>query len=201
MHHADYDHKKLISFKGLGMHKAESVYSGSKEIMTFFERPARHLFPCPELLVTEAADQVIVYHADGLHECVTDCGPHKSETPSFQVLTHRFRFGAPARDLLRMSPLVLYRFSAHKLPNVRVITSKLILHIQKRPCITYSGPYLQAVAHNSRVLHELLYFLPVVVRNHGWVESVKCLAVILALFENRKPAQAGLKTFENKKLE
>ena len=59
----------------------------------------------------------------------------------------------------------------------------------------------QAVAHDAGIGQQRADFSLVIACNFRGVEAVEGLAVIFALFENRLPAQAGLRAFENQKFE
>jgi hypothetical protein len=50
--------------------------------------------------MTEAFDQMIVDHADCLHECVANCAADEVEPVAFQVFAHRVGFDSFGRNIL-----------------------------------------------------------------------------------------------------
>src|SRR5688572_30120885 len=84
-------------------------------------REARDLAPA------EAVLNVIVYHADRLHERVQDRGAHERESPAAQVLAERVRLARGRGDVAKRGPSALNRLAAHELPDVRVERAALFL--------------------------------------------------------------------------
>src|SRR6516164_1456165 len=81
--------------------------------------------------VPETPDQVIVDHAHGLHEGVTDGASHELEAPPLQGLAHGIRFRRLGRHFHDRPPRVLLRLTAYEPPNVCVKSAELVLHGQK----------------------------------------------------------------------
>jgi len=144
---------------------------------------------------------VIVDHADGLHEGVTDGGTHEAEAAGFQVLAQRIRFRGACRKLARRRPMVLLRAAAYELPHVTVERAEFPLHGEKRGRVGNCGRDLQPVAHNPSVAQKRPHFTLVVARDLRRIEPIERPPVILALVENRLPAQTRLRTFEDQELE
>src|ERR1700722_20417330 len=93
------------------------------------------------------------------------------------------------------------RLSADELPDVAIEAAKFFLYFKKRLGIRDRGCNFQLGANDSRVSHQRPNFLAVITRNFRRIEAVKCAAVVLALIENRLPAQARLRAFQDRKLE
>ena len=102
-------------------------------------------------LITEAIARMIIDHADGLHECVTNGRADESETARFQILAQRIRLRRARRNLARGRPLISLRTSAHELPHVTVKRPELALHLKKRRGIRNGRCNLQTVAHDPRI--------------------------------------------------
>jgi len=73
-----------------------------------------------KLGMTKAFHGMIVDHAYGLHEGVTDGGAHKVESPPLQVFAQGAGLRRIGGDLLRGAPGILPGHSSHKLPDVDI---------------------------------------------------------------------------------
>ena len=67
-------------------------------------------------LIPETVRCMVVDHADGLHECVTDGGATELETALFQVLAHGLAFLCLGRHFCHTRPSVVQHLSAGELP-------------------------------------------------------------------------------------
>ncbi len=88
-----------------------------------------------------------------------------------------------------------------ELPDVAVEAAELLLHAEKRLRIFDGGSDLQPVANDSRIRQELFGSCGVVLRDAFGIEAVEGETVIVALVQNRGPAQACLRAFENQEFE
>src|ERR1043165_9304619 len=79
-------------------------------------------FPMPE-----AADEMIVDHADGLHVRVDDRGTDEREPTALEILAHGVGNGGRSRDLANGSPAVPDRPAVDEAPLVRVEAAELRL--------------------------------------------------------------------------
>src|ERR1700733_5489576 len=152
-------------------------------------------------LITEAIARMIIDHADGLHESVTNGRADESETARLQILAQRIRFRGARRNLPRSRPIISLRTSAHELPHVTVERSEFALHRQICRGVGNRSRNLQAIAHNPSVPQKRPYLARIVSRNLLGIESIERAPVILALVENRLPAQSRLRAFQYQKLE
>ena len=142
---------------------------------------------------------MIVDHADRLHEGIANRRAHEFEAPPCQVAAQRHRFGS--RNGNRRITFFPQRVSVNKSPDVRVETAELLLYVQKSFGILNRGRDLQAIANDSFVREQLLNPALIVSCDLSRVEIVESAPVILAFSQNRFPAEPGLRTFENQKLE
>jgi hypothetical protein len=97
--------------------------------------------------------------------------------------------------------MIADRLPADELPNVLVEAPELLLHREKRFRVLDRRVNLQFVANNARVREELLDFARIVSRNFVRLEIIESAPVVLSLFQDGNPAQAGLGAFENQELE
>ncbi len=75
---------------------------------------------CIYLPVAKAIYRVIVDHAHGLHERITNGAPDKLESAFFQILAHRVRLWGMCRDFAMGSPAIVFWFTIDELPDVAV---------------------------------------------------------------------------------
>src|SRR5437773_3446935 len=92
---------------------------------------ARGSSAATHLAVPEAADQVIVDHARGLHERVADRRADEAEAPPPQLRAHRVRLRRARRHVLHASPAIVNGLTVDEPPDVRVEAAKLALHGEK----------------------------------------------------------------------
>ena len=83
-----------------------------------------------QLLVPEAAHQMIVDHPDSLHEGIADGWSYKTEAPLQQIFAHGVGFGGPRGKAL--GPFVDLRTASGELPDVAIKAAELFLHSEKR---------------------------------------------------------------------
>jgi len=153
------------------------------------------------LSVAKAIHQVVVDHADRLHESVTDGGADEVEASALQVFAHGIGLGGTRRHLMQRAPGVLAGLSAHKLPDVGIKASELLLHFEKCLGVPDGRFNLQPITDDAGIGQQLLDFLPAVAGNHKRVKAIKRHAVVLSLLQDGVPTQASLGAFQNKKLE
>src|SRR5580704_15466551 len=79
----------------------------------------------------ETITRMVVDHAGGLHEGVTDCGADESEAATPQVFAHGVRFWREYRDALRFAPIDFLWEAADELPDVVVEAPELLLDGEK----------------------------------------------------------------------
>ena len=136
------------------------------------------------VFVAETIDNVVIDHADGLHQGVADGGSDEFESPPAHILAHGEGFRAGGRDLVQSLPVVLNGTVIHELPDIVVETAKFRLGLQETICIGDKGPDLEIVADNSRVLQQCLDLGFIVAGHPVWIESVKCRTIGFPFIQN-----------------
>ena len=139
--------------------------------------------------------RVVVHHADGLHQGVTNLCADEIEAAFAQVFAHDVGFIAPAGNILESFPAVLDRLPANESPEVTVKAAEFFLHGEKCFCVLDRGGDLQAVADDAGVGEQLLNFPQIVSGDFAHVEVVEGFAVVVAFFQNGRPTQSGLRAF------
>src|SRR5262245_21517612 len=151
--------------------------------------------------MTKAVHQVIVHHANSLHERVTNRRTDKFEAPFLQISAHGFRFWRLCRYLFHRLPVIQNRHVTHKLPDEVAESLKLFLNSQERLSICHGGLDLQAVANDSSIAHQLLLLANPVPGNLTGIKVVEGDPIICATLQNRQPTQSSLSALQNQKLE
>ena len=144
---------------------------------------------------------MIVHHARGLHEGVTDGRADKPETAFFQVAAHRIRLGRRRWNFADAAPLILERLAVHEPPDVTIEAAEFLLDREERPGVGNNGFDLEPVAHDPGLVEQrgrLLSPEPCDLRR---VETGEHGPVVLALAKDGVPAQSRLCAFEREELE
>jgi hypothetical protein len=96
-----------------------------------FPPPSWQLAPEPQIFMPKTAHQMIVHHARGLHEGVTNRRAHKAKTALLQIFAHGVRFRGSSRDLFVRFPCVQLRPAPDKSPDVSIEGSEFFLDFQE----------------------------------------------------------------------
>src|SRR5438045_6554057 len=104
------------------------------------------------LTVPEAARDMVVHHAHGLHERVADGGADESEPALLEVLAHGLRCGGLRGELTEAFPSVLDRPAVHEAPQIGIERTELIADVERRSGVGDGGLDLHAVADDPGVL-------------------------------------------------
>ena len=146
-----------------------------------------------------AGAQVIVDETDGLHEGITNGGPHELEVARAQIPGEPFRQGGLRRDFARVLPRILYRDAIHKRPQITVKTAKLILDLEIGPGVADGGSNLGTIADDPGISHQARR-LGFAKGGHAvGIESGKSAAIIVAFAQHGYPGKACLRTFQQQK--
>src|SRR5206468_12805010 len=162
-------------------------------------QPAPRL-PAFQLVVAEAVDGMIVYHAHRLHEGVADRRSDESKAALREVLAQCVRLRRARGNLGVHAPTIHPWRAADKGPEVLVEGAGLSLHAKKRLRIADRAFHLQAVAHDVRILQQAPHPRRPESRDPLGIEVRKSSTVSLSLPEDRRPAQARLRTLESEEL-
>ena len=144
---------------------------------------------------------MVVYHSGGLHVGIDDGAADELEAAALEVLADRIGVLRAGGHLLHELPGILDGLAAGESPDVQVKAAEFLLHCKERAGIDNRGLDLEPVAHNCRVLQQLVDPRLVVARNLFRVESAESLAIALALVEYGGPGQSGLRALQDQELE
>ena len=109
--------------------------------------------------------------------------------------------GTGRRHLGHLAPAVDPRPAADEFPAVAREAAELALHRQEQPGIDDRRLHLEPVADDAVELQQPLDLARVEARHAGRVEAGERLAVALALAQDRRPAETGLRALEDQELE
>jgi len=147
--------------------------------------------------MSEAIRDMVVYHAHGLHEGVTNCWPHELESPAPQVFAHGLGLRRTGGDIGQPGPGVLNGPSLHELPDIMVKGSELFLYLQEGPGIFDGGIDFEPVSDDPGINEQAGQFLLRVSGDFRGVKIVEGLSIAFPLSENGQPTQSGLGAFQN----
>src|SRR6516164_3281647 len=120
---------------------------------------------------------MVVDHADSLHKGVADGRTDKAESASLKILAHGVGFARSCRHFLVLGPVVPFRLSADKLPNIGVEAAAFSLHGQEGACVGDGGFNLEAVAYDARVFQERADFFRVIARDALRIKMIEDFTV------------------------
>src|SRR5438270_8864948 len=150
--------------------------------------------------MAKAADDVIVDHADRLHEGIADRGTDELKAASLELLAHRVRLRRLGRHLLGRLPGMMLHTASDELPDVTVEASEFLQHAQECLGVLDGCLDLEPVADDSWIGQQCLHFPRTEPGDHFRVKALESLSVVFALLENGLPTKSCLRTLENKKL-
>lgn len=154
-----------------------------------------------EFPISETTYDVIVDHANCLHEPVTNCCPNELEPSFLQIFAHGFRLRSAGRNIRHLLPRVLNRPSLNELPDVMVKASKLFLYPQEGSSVSDGRVDFQLVSYDLRINEQSGNVILGVSGDLLDVKIVKRFSITFSLSKNGGPAQACLCSFQNKKFE
>src|SRR5712691_7002165 len=100
------------------------------------------------LAVTEAGDEVVVHHADGLHEGVADGRSHEAEVSLGECRAHRVRLPGAGGEIAQRAPAKLLRLPADEVPEKGAERAVRFLEPEECPGIADRGIHFLAIAHD-----------------------------------------------------
>src|SRR5258708_39191082 len=109
-------------------------------------------------LATKAVDHVIVHHARRLHMRIADGRADELKPALFQILAHGIRLGAGGDKVFQLSQKGHDRAAVDEAPDISVKTAELFLLFEKFPGVVFCRQYLCAVAYDSFVLEQSMYW-------------------------------------------
>src|SRR5215207_2308391 len=147
----------------------------------------------------EAAGEVVVDHADRLHEGVDDRRPDEVEALGLERLRDRARGLVLGPDIGPARGVVLHRAAIDEPPQ-EIREALPLLDREPSPGAGDRAEDLLPVADDAGVAHQRLDVLGAEGRDHGRIEAGKGAAEILALPQDRDPGQPGLEAVEDQLL-
>src|SRR5687767_229080 len=154
-----------------------------------------------DLAPPEAAGEMIVHHAGGLHERIADRGSYEPEPVGLEIAAQPARDLRLGRHLARLAPPVLHRTAVDESPQVRVERAVLTLDGQHRPCVGDGGRDLGAIAHDAGIAEQCPRAGGGEPRHRARIEPGKRASIGRALGEDRRPAEPRLRALEDEELE
>jgi hypothetical protein len=112
----------------------------------------------------------------------------------------RIGLGRDGGNLVHDFPAVHFRLSADKAPRIRIETSELLLNCEKRPRIAHGRLDFLPVSNNACVQQQLLDAFLCMSRHFVGIELAESAAIAFTLVQDDRPAQSGLRPFQNKEL-
>jgi hypothetical protein len=150
-----------------------------------------------ELPISETTYDVIVDHANCLHERVTNGCPNELEPSFLQIFAHGFRLSSAGGNIRHLLPRVLDRPSLNELPDVVVKGPKLFLYPQERSSVSDSRVDFELVSYDFRISEQSGNVILGVLGDLLGIKIVKGFSITFSLPENGGPAQSCLCTFQN----
>src|SRR5262249_13197239 len=132
---------------------------------------------------------------------VTDRGADEAETALLQILAHGVGFWSAGMYRLGSSPVIYFRPAFGEMPDVFIEAAEFLLDCQVSVRVGNGGGDFESVANDPGIFQQRADFLCVIPRDLFRVEAIKGAAIVFPLIENRFPAQAGLRAFENQEFE
>ena len=154
-----------------------------------------------KFLVSETTHHMVIDHANGLHEGVTNRRPHELEPPLPQIPAHGFGLRSAGGYIGHPGPRVLHGLSPDKPPDVTVKAAELFLHLQEGLGVRDSCGDFAPVSDDLRIDQQLRHVSFGVSGDFPDIEIVESFSVACPLFKNGGPAQPGLRPLQNEQLE
>src|ERR1700719_2211682 len=154
----------------------------------------------PEFLALRmaiAGDQMIVDHADRLHEGIDDGRPAEFEAALRQLLGDRARDCGLRRHLASRFVVIDLGLAVDEVPQQLREARPLVHDIEPGPRRAHGALDLGAIAHDAGILHQPLELGRPVARDFLRNEIVEGAAEVLPLAQDGDPRQPGLETVEH----
>lgn len=127
--------------------------------------------------------EVIIDHAGGLHEGITDGTANKFKSTFLEILAHCIGLWSSNRNRLQTAPAILFRVSMCETPDEFIEITKFLLNGQVSPGIRNRGIDLEAVTDDACIVHKLILFTLGVKRDPGRIKIVVGLPVVVPFFQ------------------
>ena len=150
--------------------------------------------------MAEAADQMIIYQARGLHECIANGGTHKRKSSRFEITAERIRFPAARGNVTMPSAMMDDGLAVDEAPEILIEAAEFLLHLQEGCGIADRGLNLQPIADNTSILKQPTHVTGIKSSNFLGIKLGKSPAIRLTLLQNGFPTQSGLGPIEHNEL-
>src|SRR5438105_15528373 len=107
-----------------------------------------------DFVVAKAGDEVIVDHANRLHEGVADSGAHEGEPALLERFRHRSALRGFGGEALEASPIVDLRLPADELPQESREAAFCLAQPQEGARARYAAFNLGAIANDPSIRHQ-----------------------------------------------
>lgn len=152
-----------------------------------------------QLTVSKAIGRMIIDHANGLHEGITNRRADEHEAPAFQLSTDGIRNRRVAGNVAWRFPAIGDRSAVNECPDILIKAADLLLDQKKSLRIGNGRLNLKSVPNDPGVAQQASYFSCVVPGDCHWVKVIKGRPESIALLKNGVPTQPGLRPFKDEK--
>jgi hypothetical protein len=133
----------------------------------------------------EATNDVIIYHADCLHECIANSRANEVEAPLLQVFAYRVGKFGTGRQFGQGSPRILLGLIIDITPDESIERTELIHDFLYSSRISDRRFNLQAIVHNAGVCKKTLDIYRRISGDLLRIKSVERLAIVLSFLGDR----------------
>ena len=154
-----------------------------------------------QLTVSKAIGRMIVDHANGLHEGITNRRADEFEAPAFQVSTHGIGDRRMRGHVSGRFPAIADRPSFDESPDILVKAAGFLLNEKKGLRVCNGRLNFKPVPDDPGVVQQVPHFSFVVSGDDPRVKIIKSRSERVSFLQNRVPTQSGLRPFEDEKFE
>ena len=144
---------------------------------------------------------MVIHHAGCLHMRITDGRSYECEASEAQIFAHRIRLRGCRRIIFQLFEGMHNRSAIHKLPDVGIEASELLLDFQKPAGVVNRGGDLGLVSDDSRIAEQLLGFSLSISGHLLRIEMIEGEAVVFPFSQDGVPTQSGLSAFQDEEFE
>ena len=108
--------QSIIPYKLMFCNFAMEILQIEKAVV--FLKHDKQLSSKGELLIPEATDSMIIYHANSLHHGITNCRSYKNETSFLQIIAQVIRDICLRRNVGPRFPVILFWLSVNEAPKI-----------------------------------------------------------------------------------
>src|SRR5690242_14510884 len=150
-----------------------------------------------QLAMTKARHEVIVHHADRLHEGIADGGSDESKPALHEAFAHRVRLPAAGGEVAQGAAAILLGHATDEAPEKGTELAFFLLELKERARVADGRHHLLAIPDDARILQELPDLTAVVAGHAIRVEPVERLEKARAFVEDHAPREPGLEAIQD----